>query len=178
MRLTLTRLFIAALAFALAGCASRIVSDPREPAPVKADPARLTVCYLDGDGAHLRVGDQVELFNSKLGRMRIRHIPSDGGNQRAWNGGADVRVRTSILAERVDPRNQREVMRRFVPVGRFKVDVAGLAGHQRFDFLASKATANLSDNQLPQCNVSLGDDEVIIRGIDDDARHGGIAHLR
>lgn len=175
MRLTLVRLTVVALAFVLGGCASRIVPDPRMPAPVKDEPVLLTVCFLEGDGAHLRVGDRVELASSALGRLRIRHLPASGP---AWNGGESARVRSAILVERVDPTDQNRARRRFVPVGRFKVEVEGQPGHQPFDFLASKATENLSDNQLPQCNLSLGDDEVLVRGNEDEGRHGGVAHLR
>jgi hypothetical protein len=178
MRITRIRLIVIVLATALSGCAARIVPDPRMPAPAKDAPVLLTVCYLEGDGAHLRVGDQVELANSKIGRLRIRHIPASGNNQPAWNGGDSVRVRTALLAERVDPSGQNRAQRRFIPVGQFKVEVAGQPGHGLFDFVASKATANLSDNRLAQCNLSLGDDEVLVRGLDDDARHGGVAHLR
>jgi hypothetical protein len=55
------------------GCAVRPVVDPRNPAPARDGPVVLTVCYVDGDGAHLAVGDRVELTASKLGRLRIRH---------------------------------------------------------------------------------------------------------
>jgi hypothetical protein len=38
--------------------------------------------------------------------------------------------------------------------------------------------ANLSNNRFPECNVDLGTDEVLVRGVDDGARHGGHAILR
>ena len=52
------------------GCAVRPVVDPRNPAPVRDGAVVLTVCYIDGDGAHLAVGDRVELTTNKLGRLR------------------------------------------------------------------------------------------------------------
>src|SRR6185436_692594 len=58
------------------GCAVRPVVDPRNPAPVRDGPVVLTVCYVDGDGAHLAVGDRIELTANKLGRLRIRHLPA------------------------------------------------------------------------------------------------------
>ena len=179
MRLFLTRLSLTLLALTLAGCASRIVPDPRMPAAVRDAPVRLTVCYLEGEGAHLRVGDQVELANSRLGRLRIRHIPDPQRGGTAWNDGKQARVRASILTEADQSQRQRAGGRRFVPVGRFRVEVADQAGHgTRYDFLSNKVTDNLRIEGLPQCEASVGDDEIIIRGVDDDARHGGVAHLR
>jgi hypothetical protein len=151
------------------------VSDPRSPAPVRDGPVVLRVCYVDGDGAHLAVGDQVELATNGLGRLRIRHLPA-GGNMAAWNGGDDAAVKDAVLVEqagRTDAKN----LRRFVPVGRFGVRLPDSA-HARFDFLVSKAVANLSNNRFPECNVDLGTDEVLVRGVDDGARHGGHAILR
>ncbi len=158
------------------GCAVRPTPDPRDPAPVRDSPSLLRVCYVEGDGAHLAVGDQVEITTNRLGRLRIRHIPGPDNRAGAWNGGDDVAVRDAVLVERVD--KQTQSMRRFVPVGRFNVRLPDGDGHARFDFLASKATANLSNNRYPECNVSLGDDEVLIRGVDEHDRHGGDVHLR
>jgi hypothetical protein len=160
----------------LAGCAVRTIPDPRDPAPVRDGPVLLRVCYVDGDGAHLAVGDQVELATNKLGRLRIRHVPADG-NAPAWNGGADAAVRDAVLVEQIAQGGAAKNVRRFVPVGRFGVRLPDSA-HARFDFLASKAVANLSNNRPPECNVPLGADEVIIRGVEDGARHGGHAILR
>jgi hypothetical protein len=163
------------LASLLTACAVRPLPDPRSPAPVRDTPVLLRVCYVDGDGAHLAVGDQVELATNNLGRLRIRHVPA-AGTQAAWNGGAAAAVKDAVLVERIDPRNKANT-RRFVPVGRFSVNLAG-AAHARFDFLASKATANLANNRFPECNVELGTDEILIRGVEGDERHGGHAILR
>lgn len=160
----------------MSACATRPVPDPRNAGMVRDRPVLLRVCYVDGDGAHLSVGDQVELDTSRLGRLRIRHLPGEGQN--AWNGGDDVRVKSAILVERVDQRPNSRVTRRFVPAGRFSVQIEERGEHVRFDFLASKATANLSNERYPECNVDLGDDEVLIRGVEDDDRHAGTVHLR
>ena len=174
----------------VSACAVKPTRDPRNPADVRNGPVLLRVCYIDGDSVHLAVGDQVELATSRLGRLRIRHLPADGSPREAWNGGDDVRVRSAILVERVDSRTDsgansrgdsranRTVARRFVPVGRFAVRVDEPGGHARFDFLASKATANLTNERYPECNVDLGDDEMLIRGVEDEERHGGTAHMR
>jgi len=181
-------LAIVSIACLSTGCAVRLVQDPRLPGAVKDAPVLLTVCSIEEDGyepdqgqgqapppAHLSVGDQVELSNSRLGRLRIRHVP-DGGRP-AWNGGDDARVRSRMLVERVDPRGDKRDTRRFVPVGRFKVDVAS-GEHQDFDFLASKVTVATPEHPIPRCRVEVGDDEVIIRGVGDGAaRHNGRAHL-
>jgi hypothetical protein len=151
------------------GCAVRPVVDPRSPAPVRDGPVVLRVCYIDGDGAHLAVGDQVELTTSKLGRLRIRHLPQN--NRPAWNGGDDIAVRDAVLVEQIMPGGEAKNTRRFVPVGRFSVQLPD-SSHVKFDFLASKAVANLDS-----CNVPLGTDTVIIRGVEDEARHGGHAIL-
>lgn len=172
LRSLLAVLCIAAFA---AGCAVKPVPDPRSPGPVHDTPVSLRVCYVEGDGAHLAVGDQVELATSTLGRLRIRHIPGSGGG--AWNAGDDVRVKSAVLVEQIDPSGDKVNTRRFVPVGRFSVSL-GEREHARFDFLASKATANLTNNRFPECNVDLGDDEVLIRGVEDDGRHGGHSILR
>jgi hypothetical protein len=171
-----TSLLLAAAALAT-GCAVRPVPDPRDPAPVRDSPQVLRVCYVDGDGAHLAVGDQVELATNQLGRLRIRHLPGPDNRAGVWNGGDDVRVRSSVLVEMLAPRGGQPNTRRFVPVGRFTVRV-GDVPHARFDFSTSKATANLANNLYPECNVDLGEEEVLIRGVDDTDRHGGGAHLR
>ena len=169
----------------VAGCAVRPTPDPRDPAPIKGSPTVLRVCYVDGPGAHLQVGDQVELTTNGLGRLTIRHIPARTNTTGAWNGGERTRVRDAVLVENVQSPNQARASasntRRFVPVGRFRVGLGDGTSHARFDFLASKATANLDNkeyDQFPECRVALGADEVIIRGVDDDDRHGGNAHLR
>jgi hypothetical protein len=129
----------------------------------------LTVCYVDGDGAHLAVGDRVELTTNKLGRLRIRHLPAN--NRPAWNGGDDAGVRDAVLVEQIMPGGEAKNTRRFVPVGRFSVQLPD-SSHVKFDFLASKLVANQTG-----CNVPLGTDVVIIRGVEDQARHGGHATL-
>jgi hypothetical protein len=169
----LVLVFVASL---LTACAVRPLPDPRSPAPVRDTPVLLRVCYVDGDGAHLAVGDQVELTTNNLGRLRIRHVPTAGNAQGAWNGGDAAAVKDAVLVELVDTRNKANT-RRFVPVGRFGVRLAEIP-HARFDFLASKATANLANDRFPECNVELGADEVLIRGVEDDERHGGHAILR
>jgi hypothetical protein len=160
------------------GCAVRPVPDPRNPGPVRDSPLLLRVCHVDGDGAHLTVGDQVELATNKLGRLRIRHILSPDNSGGAWNAGDDAAVKSSVLVELIDPRGDKTNTRRFVPVGRFSVRVGERSEHARFDFLASKATDNLTNNRYPECNVDLGDDEFLVRGVEDDERHGGTAHVR
>jgi hypothetical protein len=175
VRCSLMLLAAAALA---AGCAVRPKPDPRNPAPVNDSPQLLRVCYVVGDGAHLAVGDQVELSTNQLGRLRIRHLPNpERPNPNVWNGGDDVAVKRAVLVELVPAK---QGARRFVPVGRFSVRVPDQGGsvHATFDFLASKATANLDRHQFPECNVALGADEVLIRGVDDADRHGGDAILR
>jgi hypothetical protein len=164
-------------AVALTGCAVRPVPDPRAPAPVKDSPVLLRVCYVDGDGAHLSVGDQIELTTSGLGRLGIRHVPGPENKDGAWNGGGAIKVRSAVLVEMVSPRASKNT-RKFVPVGRFAVRLGGNAEHVPFDFSTSKATANLSNNRYPECNAELGDDEIVIRGVADRARHGGAAHVR
>jgi hypothetical protein len=159
----------------LAGCAVRPIPDPRSPASVRDAPVVLRVCYVDGGGAHLAVGDQVELATSSLGRLRIRHLPANNGP--AWNAGEDVAVKDAVLVEQVGQRPDSKNLRRFVPVGRFAVQIPD-GSHTRFDFLASKAVANLANNRFSECNVPLGADEVLIRGVEDEARHGGHAILR
>ncbi len=158
------------------GCAVRPVVDPRNPAPTRDDPVVLRVCYVEDDGAHLTVGDQVELTTNRLGRLRIRHLPANA-NAPAWNGGDDTAVRDAVLVEQVMQGGEGKNTRRFVPVGRFAVELPD-SSHERFDFLASKAVANLSGSRFPECNVPLGADEVIIRGVEDGARHGGHDVLR
>lgn len=168
--------FLAAAAI-VTGCAVRPIPDPRAPGVVKGEPVLLRVCLVDGDGAHLAVGDQVELSTGGLGGLRIRHIPASGTPNAVWNDGRDVKVRSAVLVEMVDPRGETKNVRRFVPVGRFSVSL-GDARHGKFDFLTSKATESLTNNRFPECNVELGADEVIVRGVEDDERHGGDAHLR
>jgi hypothetical protein len=143
---------------------------------VRDAPVVLRVCYVDGDGAHLAVGDQVELTTNSFGRLRIRHLPANG-NANAWNGGEDAAVKKAVLVEQVGGPNASKNTRRFVPVGRFNVRLSDSA-HARFDFLTSKAVANLTNNRYPECNVDLGADELIIRGVEDDERHGGHSALR
>jgi len=166
--------FLVAAAALAAGCAVRPTPDPRAPAPVRDSPQLLRVCYVEGDGAHLVVGDQVELSTSDAGRLRIRHLPSDG-NRNVWNGGEDVPVKDAVLVELVAGK---QGARRFVPVGRFSVSIPGGGVHAKFDFSTSKATKSLTNNRFPECNVDLGSDEVVIRGVDDHDRHGGDAILR
>ena len=155
------------------GCAVRPVVDPRNPVPARDGPVVLTVCYVDGDGAHLAVGDGVELTASKLGRLRIRHLPANNGP--AWNGGDDTGVRDAVLVEQIMPGRESRNTRRFVPVGRFSVQLPD-SSHVKFDFLASKAVA-MNGSAIPGCNLPLGADVVLIRGVEDQARHGGHAIL-
>lgn len=177
---------LGAAALLATGCAVRPTQDPRNPAPIKGSPTVLRVCYVDGDGAHLAVGDQVELTTNGLGRLTIRHIPRGDNRANVWNGGERARVRDAVLVESVQAPtaqargNAASVAntRRFVPVGRFRVGLGDGTDHARFDFLASKATTNLENKEFPECSVPLGADEVLIRGVDDDDRHGGNAHLR
>jgi hypothetical protein len=156
-----------------AGCAVRPVVDPRNPAPARDGPVVLRVCYVEGDGAHLAVGDQVELMTSKLGRLRIRHLPQN--NRPAWNAGGDAAVRDAVLVEQIRPGGEAKNTRRFVPVGRFSVQLPD-SSHVKFDFLASKAVA-LGGGPIPGCSAPPGSDVVIIRGVEDQARHGGHAVL-
>jgi hypothetical protein len=162
----------------LAGCAVLPTPDPRDPGPVKDGPVVLRVCAVEGDGAHLAVGDQVELATNSLGRLRIRQLPSAQNQARLWNGGEAARIRDAVLVETVDARGQKTNTRRFVPVGRFGVTVAGMGGHASFDFLASKVTERVGQHPNPECVADVGDDEVLIRGVEDTDRHGGVAHLR
>lgn len=155
------------------GCAVRPVVDPRNPAPVRDGPVVLTVCYVDGDGAHLAVGDRIELTANKLGRLRIRHLPA--GNRPAWNGGDDTGVKDAVLVEQIMPAGEAKNTRRFVPVGQFSVQLPD-SSHVKFDFLASKAVA-ANGGPIPGCNLPLGADVVMIRGVKDQARHGGHAIL-
>jgi len=171
-------LTILGLASITAACAIRPTPDPRNPGLVRNGPVTLRVCIVNDDGAHLAVGDQVQLITNRLGRLRIRHLPGGGNGDGAWNGGDDVRVRSAVLVERLDPGN-RENVRRFVPVGRFPVRLAdGRGEHANFDFLASKTTTPTRDHQYPECIADVGDDEVLIRGVEDDGRHGGTVILR
>ena len=163
----------AAIGFLLSiatGCAVRPVVDPRNPAPVRDGPVVLRVCFIEGDGAHLAVGDRVELTTSGLGRLRIRHLPANA-NTPAWNGGDDAAVRDAILVEQIRQGGEANNTRRFVPVGRFSVQLPD-SSHVKFDFLASKLVANQTG-----CSVPLGSDVVMIRGAEDQARHGGHAIL-
>jgi len=82
-----------------------------------------------------------------------------------------------VLVQMISPRNNQKNTRWFVPVGRFRVHVGGVE-HAPFDFSTSKATANLANNRFPECNVDLGADEVLIRGVKDAGRHGGDVVLR
>jgi hypothetical protein len=65
-----------------------------------------------------------------------------------------------------------------VPVGRFNVRLGESREHAAFDFLASKVTARVADHRFPECIAEVGDDEVIVRGVEDTDRHGGLVHLR
>ena len=47
-----------------------------------------------------------------------------------------------------------------------------------FDVLASKVTARVAEHMFRECIADVGDDEVIVRGVDDSDLHGGVAHLR
>jgi hypothetical protein len=169
---------VVAVAVLMTACAVRPTPDPRSPAEVRDGPVLLRVCYVEGDGAHLSVGDQVELDTSRLGRLRIRHLQAPTSQGPIWNGGDDVQVRTAMLAELVERGDNGEERRRFVPVGRFEVGLDEGGRHLRFDFLASKATDHLENRQYPECNVDLGADEVLIRGVEDTDRHGGHAIVR
>jgi len=171
------------------GCAVRPVVDPRNPAPVRDGPVVLTVCYVDGDGAHLAVGDRIELTANKGGRLSIRHLPAENRlvantlsaalvrhlpaeNRPAWNGGDAAGVKDAVLVEQVMPRGESKNTRRFVPVGRFSVQLPTSSHQVKFDFLASKLVAGQTG-----CKSPLGSDVVMIRGVDDQARHGGHAIL-
>jgi hypothetical protein len=174
-------LIAVAAAVAAAGCAVRPKPDPRSPAPVRDTPWLLRVCVVEGSGAHLAVGDQVELTTNNLGRLRIRHIPYRNPQRPPavpWNRGDDVGVKSAVLVEAVDPKGDQTATRRFVPVGRFAVDVGDGGEHERFDFLISKATEDSRGSEFPECNVERGADEVLIRGVRDDGRHDGDVHLR
>jgi hypothetical protein len=175
LRFVVAMILVAAVA---AGCAVRPKPDPRNPAPVRDTPWLLRVCFIEGYGAHLQVGDQVELTTNALGRLRIRHIPGRDNKEPPWNGGEDIRVKSAVLVERVDPSGSQTATRRFVPVGRFKAQSADGGKHERFDFLLSKAVTNLENETYPECDVERGADEVIIRGVDDNDRHGGDVHVR
>jgi hypothetical protein len=172
--------FVPALAaVALAGCAgSRPLPDPRDPAPVKDSPVVLRVCYVDGDGAHLAVGDQVVLTTSNFGRLRIRHIPGPENQSGQWNGGEPAKVKATVLVERSAPRGNKVNTRKFVPVGRFHVRLGDAGAHAPFDFQQSKVVAVPRVDKYPDCNAEIGDDEVLVRGVEDQGRHGGTAHLR
>lgn len=167
------------LVLVTSGCAVRPTPDPRNPGPVRDGPVRMRVCVVEGDGAHASVGDQVEFLTNRLGRLRIRHIPLRGGTNEAWNGGDDVRIDSAVLVEVVTSDRNQSTARRFVPVGRFPVRVGGARGeHARFDFLVSKTTTPTREHQFPECIADVGDDEVLIRGVTDDDRHGGTVILR
>jgi hypothetical protein len=164
----------------VSGCAVRPKPDPRDPAPVRDSPWVGRVCFIDDSGrdarAHVMVGDQIEITTNSLGRLRIRHIPGRDNQGPAWNDGEAVAVKSAVLVERVDPRENQTVTRRFVPVGRFRV--GGRSEHERFDFLFSKALENLENREYPECDVEEGTDELIIRGVEDNERHGGDVHVR
>jgi hypothetical protein len=174
----LKRVLTPAVAAAMvAGCATSLpVPDPREP-PVQDAPVVLRVCFVDGDGAHLSVGDQVELTTSSSGSLTIRHIRGPGNQGSLWNDGAAIAVKTTMLVERVAPRGNKTNTRRFVPVGQFGVRLGGDERHALFDFHASKVVGNLRSD-IPECNAAVGDDNVLVRGVRDLDRHGGTADLR
>jgi hypothetical protein len=178
MRDVFKTLLVAGIGATLCACATKPVPDPRTPGMQKDSPVVMTVCFIDDGNAHVTVGDQVEFSNSRLGRLRIRHIPGPDNERAPWNAGESVKVRSTILVEARDPNDDKRDTRRFVPVGRFKVEVPDLPRHQRFDFLTSVATEQLEGSNYPRCNVELSDDEIIIRGVEDEGRHGGIIHLR
>jgi hypothetical protein len=171
-------LMLSAAAAFTAGCAVLPTPDPRDPGPVKDSPVVLRVCSVDDDGAHLAVGDQVELATNQLGRLRIRHLPRPENQARVWNGGEAVRVRDAVLVEMLDPRGQRANTRRFVPVGRFPVRIGAARQHLDFDFLASKVTTRVERHEYPECVADVGEDEIIVRGVEDMDLHGGVVHLR
>lgn len=174
-RLTATSL----LALLAAGCAVRPVPDPRNPGALGAGVVTMRVCFVDGDGAHVAVGDQIQFITNKLGRLRIRHIPGPNNREGAWNGGEDVKVKSAVLVEQTVVRDAKRNPRRFVPVGRFPVRVHdGRNEHAPFDFLASKTTTATRNHAFPECNADVGDDEVLIRGVKDNGRHGGTIILR
>jgi hypothetical protein len=159
---------------ALASCAVRPTPDPRNPGMVRNGPALYRVCLVEGEGTHLAVGDLVELATSRLGRLRVRHIPGDGNQMEPWNGGDSARVRSAVLVERIDADQQ--TARQFIPVGRFDVVVHGQSG--RFDFLTSRVTEAMRNDSYPSCNVDVGDNELVIRGVEHESRrHDGIGHL-
>ncbi|HEX9876000.1 MAG TPA: hypothetical protein VGC50_05040 [Gammaproteobacteria bacterium] len=164
----------------MTACAVRPVADPRNPGMPRDVPVTLRVCIVDGDGAHLSVGDQVEFSTDRIGGLRIRHVPGQGNQSGAWNGGDDVTVRTAVLVELVEPQAGKINTQRFVPVGRFPVRVTGGGDeHVRFDFLVSKTIVPTRNHPFSECNADVGDDEVLIRGVEDDSeRHGGTAILR
>jgi hypothetical protein len=166
-------------AMLMAACAVRPTADPRNPGMPNV-PVTLRVCIVEGDGAHLSVGDRVELSTGSFGSLRIRHIPGPEAQGGVWNGGAAVAVRSAVLVELVDPQSGRTNTQRFVPVGRFGVRLTDAATeHARFDFLVSKTTMPTRDHPYNECIADVGDDEVLIRGVeDDDERHGGTAILR
>lgn len=169
---------VAGAAAFVTGCAVLPKADPRDPAPVKDGPVVMRVCSVEGDGAHLAVGDQVELTTNQLGRLRIRHLPGPQNRTTLWNGGEAARVRDAVLVESVDARGQSKNTRRFVPVGRFDVRLGDTGAHAPFDFLASKVTARVAEHAFPECVADAGADEVIVRGVEDTDRHGGVAHMR
>jgi hypothetical protein len=157
------------------GCAA-LTPDPRNPGPVEDSPVLLRVCIVDDDGAHVVVGDQVELTTDG-GRLRIRHIPGPDNRDGAWNGGEAVKVRSAILVERVAPRGNESVARRFVPVGTFTVEI-GAQHAAKFDIHASKVTERLTGSRFRECDADVGDDEMILRGVPHNERHAGHVHLR
>lgn len=172
-------LALACVATISTGCAVAPKPDPRSPGMVRDMPVLLTVCHIDGDDAHVAIGDRVELATNRLGRLRIRHLPGPNNEGNVWNGGDDVRVKSVVLVERVDPRGNEANTRRFVPVGRFRVSVGDHESRVPFDFLASKTTDHLTVDGFPQCDADIGDDEVLVRGGgDDEDRHGGHIIMR
>lgn len=176
MPLSFKALIVLSVILFSAACAVKPTPDPRMPGTDNS-PVLLTVCRIDGESVHLVVGDRVELSNSRLGRLRIRHIRGPDNNDGVWNDGETARVISDMLVERIDRQGNETNTRRFVPVGRFKVDVQGLPGHQRFDFRTGQVTVDVSDHKYEACNVKIGEDEILIRGVEDDERHGGLAHL-
>lgn len=181
-------------ALILSSCAVRPIPDPRNPGFVRDGPVTMRVCIVEGDGAHAAVGDQVEFLTNRLGRLRLRHVPGPNNDDGAWNGGEEIKVDAAVLVESVgavatqqsgqravaaqqrqqsDRRAAAQGARRFVPVGRFVVRVDDDGEHEPFDFLASKTTTPTPEHEFPECIADVGDDEVLIRGVMDDGRHGG-----
>lgn len=173
----------------MTACAVRPVPDPRNPGVIEDRPVTMRVCIVEGDGAHADVGDQVEFLTSRTGRLRIRHIAGPNNERGEWNDGEPIRVDAKVLVERVAAtaagqsarqRNQQDgqTLRRIVPVGRFLVRIGEPPQHEPFDFRASKTTTPMREHEFDECVADVGDDEIIIRGVRHDDRHGGRIIIR